>query len=82
MLALDVDRLHIKDLCQEHFSANCFMNHHKKRLTPTAVPYRYDAPSEEEPSTSTGKKFIQTLYYRYIGLSLHLWYNRLIGAVF
>ncbi|KAL4143317.1 hypothetical protein QTP88_005663 [Uroleucon formosanum] len=61
LLELDVDKLYNKYLCQEHFSSNDFMQGNKKSLKPTAIPYRYNVTSEEEPSTSAGTSQLQFL---------------------
>lgn len=61
LLELDVDKLYNKYLCQEHFSSNDFMQGNKKSLKPTAIPYRYNVTSEEEPSTSAGTGQLQFL---------------------
>lgn len=61
LLELDVDKLYNKYLCQEHFSSNDFMHGNKKSLKPTAIPYRYNVTSEEEPSTSAGTGQLQFL---------------------
>ena len=61
LLELDVDKLYNKYLCQEHFSSNDFMQGNKKTLKPTAIPYRYNVTSEEEPSTSASTGQLQFL---------------------
>lgn len=58
LLTLEHEKLHSRYICQEHFSPDdfMFMYDKKKKLKPQAVPFKYNSVTEDQPSTSFGKK--------------------------
>jgi len=52
LLSLDDNKLHSRYLCQKHFSTDSFMNMTCKKLTPLAIPYKFNDINDLPTSSS------------------------------